>query len=424
MKDKTIYIGIVGAGVVGMATINLLQKNKDIISCRAGVNIIIKKIVVRDISKIDSLLRPLCSSNVDDILNDNSISIVVELIGDIDAAYSIAKKVLEKNKAFVTANKAMLACYRHGLQNMSLDTPICFEGSVAGGIPIIKIIRDGLSANNIINIKGILNGTCNYILTKMNSDGCSFDECLKEAKHLGYAERDPSLDISGLDTAHKLIILSSIAFDIDVSLNSILIEGISSIQKEDMVFANEFGYSIKLLAIAKRVEDKVELRVHPTLINKNTILSQVSGVMNAISITGDVLGESVYYGAGAGGGATASSIVSDIIDIARNNLSPMLGYKKPLSNNLELQSIENIISKYYIRLKVINKVGVIAKIASVLEKNNISIEIFLQKESNINTSTLLLSTYESIESNIKKALFDLSNLEVVCEYPHMIRIED
>lgn len=420
MKDKTIYIGVIGAGVVGKATINLLEKNRDIISSRAGANIIIKKIVVRDIAKVNPSFRGLCSLNVDDILDDESISIVVELIGDIKAAYEIAKKALQKKKAFVTANKAMLSRYKHNLQNIALNTPLCFEGSVAGGIPIIKIIKDGLSANHIVSIKGILNGTCNYILTKMDSNECSFEECLKEAKFLGYAERDPLLDISGLDSAHKLIILSSIAYGIDVSLDDILIEGISSIDRSDIVFANEFGYSIKLLALAKKVEDKVELRVHPTLISKNTMLSKVSGVMNAISIIGDSLGESIYYGAGAGGSATASSVVSDIIDIIRNNPSPM----HTIKSNLELQTIGNIISRYYLRLNVINTIGTIAKITSVLEKNNISIEVFLQKEANIKSSILLLSTYDSLESNMQNALRDLSNLEVVCAPPHMIRIED
>lgn len=422
---KSINIGIIGIGNVGSATILLLDKNKDIISARAGVEIIVKKGVVRNINKVDKNIRIPLSDNIDDILDDDSIDIVVELMGGVDAAFEVAKKTLNKKKAFVTANKAMLAYHRYDLQKIAGNIPIGFEASVAGGIPIIKALRDGLSANHIMSIRGILNGTCNYILTKMTNENLSFDECLKEAKNLGYAESDPTLDINGMDSAHKLLILASIAYGVNVMPEDILVEGIEGINQDDIFFANEFGYAIKLLTIAKKIDSDVELRVHPVMIDKNEMISKVSGVMNGISVIGDNVGETMYYGAGAGGDATASSVVSDLIEIARDYSSPMLGFKQALESGLKIKHISSIESKYYLRIHVLDKAGVLSKITSILGDNGISIKMLLQKNSNYEgVATLLLSTHKSNELSIQKAISHLCKLDVIYDKPYMIRIEE
>lgn len=421
---RSINIGIIGLGVVGSATIALLKANKDVIAARAGVDINIKKGIVRDLSKAKALDIPL-STNIDDILEDKEIDVIIELMGGIDEAYEVAKRALQNKKAFITANKAMLAYHRYDLLNLAKDTPICFEASVAGGIPIIKALRDGLSANHILNIRGILNGTCNYILSKMASEHITFEQCLKEAQELGYAESEPSLDIDGFDAAHKLLILSSIAYGINAMPEDILIEGIRGISQDDIFFADEFGYVIKLLSIAKKIGNSVEIRIHPVMINKNEMIAKVSGVMNGISVIGDRVGETMYYGAGAGGDATASAVVSDLIEIARSKSSPMLGFKKPLESGLVLKDINSIESKYYIRLKVLDKAGTLAKITSILGEHNISINMLIQRESSLKDyATLLLSTHKSNELDMKKALESLYKLEVVCDEPYMIRIEE
>lgn len=418
---KTINIGIIGLGTVGSAVVELLLANKDVISARAGAKIVIKKGVAKDIGKLKSQI-PL-SQNIDDILEDDEISIVIELMGGVEQAYQVAKKALQKGKAFITANKAMLAYHRYDLIND--DAIIGFEASVAGGIPIIKALRDGLSANHIQNIRGILNGTCNYILTKMTDFGISFESALKEAQDLGYAEANPSLDIDGYDAAHKLVILSSIAFGIDTKPENILIEGISGISQDDIFFAKEFGYTIKLLAIAKRVGDEVEIRVHLAMIDNDEMISKVNGVMNGISVIGDRVGETMYYGAGAGGNATASAVVGDLIEIVRGKSAPMLGFKAPLERGLTLKNIDSIESRYYLRLKVADKAGTLAKITAILGAHNISIKMLIQRESlDKKEAILLLSTHKSNESDMKKAIDSLCGLEVVSEKPFMIRIEE
>lgn len=421
---KNINIGIIGVGTVGSAVALLLEENKDIISARAGANLIVKKGVVRDTSKTDKNIKIPLSNDIDDILEDDSIDVVVELMGGVDIAFEVAKKALNKKKAFITANKAMLAYHRYDLQEIAGDTPICFEASVAGGIPIIKALRDGLSANHITSIRGILNGTCNYILTKMTNQNINFNECLKEAQKLGYAESNPELDINGMDSAHKLLILASIAYGVNAMPQDILVEGISGINQDDIFFANEFGYKIKLLAIAKKIDDEVELRVHPVMISEDEMISKVSGVMNGISVIGDKVGETMYYGAGAGGNATASSVVSDLIEIARDSSSPMLGFKQPLESGLKIKPISKIESRYYIRINVLDKAGVLSKITSILGDNGISIKILLQKNSDNNIATLLLSTHKSNELSIQKAISSLCKLDIIHNKPYMIRIEE
>ncbi len=418
-------VGIIGLGTVGSSVVRILQENEEIISARAGVKIIPAIGVVRNLEKHQDLGIVL-SDNIDDILEDESIDMVVELIGGVETAYKIVKKALQKGKSVVTANKALLAYHRYELQQLANGKGFGFEASVAGGIPIIKALREGLSANRILSIKGILNGTCNYMLTKMIEEGVSFEEVLKEAQELGYAEADPTFDIGGFDASHKLLILASIAYGIDAKPEDILIEGIEGITKEDIFFAKEFGYSIKLLAIAKKSEGKVELRVHPALIKKEQMISKVDGVMNGVSVVGDFVGETLYYGAGAGGDATASAVVSDIISIARGDASPMLGFKKLVSfDNLVLIDKDDIISEYYVRMSVVDEIGVLSKISSIFSKYDISIDSFLQKSSkNKERTTLLFSTHKCKELKIQKALRSIETLDFVKEKPSMIRIED
>ncbi len=421
-----IKVGIIGVGTVGSSVVKILQKNKDIITARAGKEIMPVLGVVQNLDKDRGLNIPL-SSNVDDILNDNTIDIVVELMGGVDDAFRVVKKALLKGKAVVTANKAMLAYHRYELQKSANKHAIGFEASVAGGIPIIKALREGLSANHIESIKGIMNGTCNYMLTKMMSDGVEFDAILDEAQKLGYAEADPSFDIGGFDAAHKLLILASIAYGIDAKPEDILIEGIEKINSEDVFFANEFGYNIKLLTIAKKSGDSVELRVHPALINKKEMLAKVDGVMNGVSVVGDCVGETMYYGPGAGGDATASSVVADLIDIVRNgNNSPMLGFKKILENDvLKLKNRDEIFTKYYIRLEVEDRIGVLSKISNILGDENISINSFLQKQSiDKKFATLLFSTHQCFEKDIQNAIAKIKECDFIKQNPAMIRIEE
>lgn len=422
MKD--INIGIIGVGVVGSSVVKILEENKEIISARAGVNLVVKKGVVKNLNKTRNINIPLYE-NPDEILNDEEIDIVIELMGGVQEAYEIAKKALQNKKALITANKAMLAYHRYDLQQIANDIPIGFEASVCGGIPIIKALKDGLGANHILALKGILNGTSNYILTQMIQENQDFNTALKQAQKLGYAEADPSLDLNGGDAGHKLLILASLAYGIDAKPKDIIIEGIESISPDDIDFANEFGYSIKLLGIAKKEGNEIELRVHPAMINKNKMISKVEGVMNGISVIGDRVGETLYYGAGAGGDATASAVISDLIEIARGKSSLMLGFENSPHIPFTLKKKDNIKSHYYVRLLTIDKPGVLAQIASILSKNNISISAFLQKESKQqNSAKILFSTHITTEYDIKNTLDELKKLDSILQDPYMIRIED
>ncbi|MCK9336615.1 MAG: homoserine dehydrogenase [Arcobacteraceae bacterium] len=417
-------IAIIGVGTVGSSVINILRDNKDIIKARAGVEIVPVKGVVNNLSKLRDVNIPL-TDDVNEVLNDDSIDLIVELMGGVEKPYEIVKSALSKGKAVVTANKALLAYHRYELEAFASDVPFEFEASVAGGIPIINALREGLSANHILSIKGIINGTCNFILTKMINEGASFDDVLKEAQELGYAESNPTFDIGGFDAAHKLLILASIAYGIDAKPEDILIEGIQNITTCDIDFAKEFNYSIKLLAIAKKRGKLVELRVHPVLIPNTQMIAKVDGVMNGISVVGDKVGETMYYGAGAGGDATASAVIANIVDIARRGKgSPMLGFNKPLESGLTLASKGDIETNYYIRLKVEDKTGVLASVASILSQFGISIEKILQKPLTNGFSNLLLATHRAKEENIIQALEKIESLDFIKEKPAMIRIED
>ena len=417
-------IGIIGVGTVGQSVCKILNDNKDIITARAGVELNVISGVVNNLSKRRDVSIKL-SDNVDDILDDKSIDIVVELMGGVEKPYEVVKKALKNGKAVVTANKALLAYHRYELQEIAGDNAFEFEAAVAGGIPIINALRDGLSANHIESITAILNGTCNYMLTEMINNNVKYDVILKESQDLGYAESDPTFDVGGFDAGHKLLILASIAYGIDAKPEDILIEGIENITKDDIAFAKEFDYSLKLLAIAKKNNDEVELRVHPTLIPNSRMISKVDGVMNGISVIGDKVGETMYYGAGAGGDATASAVIANIIDIARSGKStPMLGFKKPLESGLKLANSDNIRTKYYLRMEVEDKSGVLAKVTAVLGNKNISIKTILQKDAVNNKANLLFSTHTCKEIEVREALQELTDSKIVTMMPSMIRIEE
>ena len=426
-----LVLGMVGFGVVGSSVLKAILANGEIINARAGKQIVLKSIVVRDKAKAAKKLADMnanvaLSTNVDEILQDSEIDVVIELMGGVEFAYTIAQRALKAKKAFITANKAMLAYHRSDIAPLASGLPVGFEASVCGGIPIIRVLKDGLSANHILAIRGILNGTSNYILTQMQQFGKDFATALKEAQNLGYAEADPSLDINGGDAGHKLLILASLAYGIHAMPEDILIEGIADITPDDMEFANEFGYVIKLLGIAKKQDDEVELRVHPSMIKKESMISKVDGVMNGISVIGDYVGESMYYGAGAGGEATASSVISDIIAIARGESAAMLGFSRPLEEGkLKLKDKGEIYSRYYIRLYVRDKPGVLGQVSQILGRHNISIGAFLQKETDKkNIATMLFSTHHCFEREINHALCELENIESITQKPFKMRLED
>lgn len=426
-----LVLGMVGFGVVGSSVLKALLANGEIINARAGKQIVLKRIVVCDKIKAEKKLADMnanvaLSTEIDDILQDSEIDVVIELMGGVEFAYEIAQKALKAKKAFITANKAMLAYHRSDIAPLASGLPVGFEASVCGGIPIIRVLKDGLSANHILAIRGILNGTSNYILTQMQQFHKDFSTALQEAQNLGYAEADPSLDINGGDAGHKLLILASLAYGIHAMPEDILIEGITEITPDDMEFANEFGYVIKLLGIAKKQDDEVELRVHPSMIKKESMISKVDGVMNGISVIGDYVGESMYYGAGAGGEATASSVISDIIAIARGESAAMLGFSRPLENGkLRLKSKGEIYSRYYIRLYVWDKPGVLGQVSQILGRHNISIGAFLQKETDKkNIATMLFSTHHCYEREINHALCELEQIDCITQKPFKMRLED
>ena len=418
-------IAILGVGTVGEAVSKILLQNKKLITARCGEEIVPLIGVVRNLSKKRDVEIPL-TNDIDGVIKRDDIDVFVELMGGVEEPFRVVSQILERKKAVVTANKALLAYHRYALQNLAQNTPFGFEASVAGGIPIIRALREGLSANHILSINGILNGTSNYILTSMMSKGSNFADALKKAQELGYAEADPTFDVGGFDAAHKLLILASIAYGVHGNPEDILIEGIEGITPEDIFFANDFEYVIKLLAIAKKTGDKVELRVHPALVPKDKMIAKTDGVTNAVSVVGDAVGETMFYGPGAGGPATASSVISDLIDIARDGKSPMLGYKAPFElNALELLDPSEIRTKYYFRLRVEDKVGVLAKITNLMSENNLSIDSLLQKPKDESPyATLFFTTHTSVEKDVRRTMEILQEQEFVKEKPFMMRIEE
>lgn len=424
-------IAILGLGTVGKGVLDVLVNNQKIITARAGEQIIPVAALVRDLAKAKEAIKAYdlanfkLSTNSDEILMRDDIDVFVELIGGVDLPRELISTLLKRKKPVVTANKALLAYHRSELEMLAKDTPFGFEASVAGGIPIIKALREGLSANHIEQITGILNGTSNYILTNMMKDGLAFKDALLSAQKLGYAEADPSFDIGGFDAAHKLLILASIAYKLNAKPDDILIEGIENISSDDIYFAQEFGYAIKLLAIAKKSAQSLELRVHPALLEHSKMIAKVDGVMNAVSVWGDCVGESMYYGAGAGAKPTASAVISDLIDIARKIKSPMLGYKDTsLQSGLSLVKSDDLMSKFYLRLRVHDELGVIAKITNIMSQNELSIDSFLQKPNSSKAdTTVYFTTHTCKQANVLKSLELIGRENFVVSKPFMIRIE-
>lgn len=432
---KKIQIGIVGFGVVGTGVMKILRNNSKTIRERLGASIIVKKIADLDIKSDRGIKvnKKLLTTRVGEILNDPSIDIVVELIGGFEPAKTIILDAIKKGKQVVTANKALLA--GQGVELLEAahkrKVDIGFEGSVAGGIPVIKIIKEGLSANNIRFILGILNGTANYILSKMTNEGGRFRDILREAKRQGFAESNPTLDVEGVDTAHKLAILISMAYGIKINFKEIYTEGISHIEPLDIEFARELGYRIKLLAISRQINSQIEARVHPTLIPVNHLLSKVDGAYNAIFIDGDAIGPSMYYGKGAGMMPAASAVVSDIIDISRNIVQgisqrvPPFSYQREYLKKVRIKNIKEVVTRYYLRFSVVDRPGVLSKISGILGKHNISIHSVIQRGRRIKgTVSIFLLTHEAREADARKALNEIDHLTLTKDKTMLIRIED
>lgn len=429
-----INIGLIGFGTVGTGTIKILRSNITRIEERIGDKINIKKICDKDITSPRGVeIDPKqLTTNINDVLNDREIDIVVELIGGDEIAKKVIFEAIKKGKHVVTANKSVLAKNWDKIFTLARKNKVLvyFEASVGGGIPVLQALNEGLAANRIESILGILNGTTNYILTKMTKENKSFNQALKEAQREGFAESDPRLDIEGIDTRQKLSILSSLAFNTWLKPEDIYCEGITQIDQEDIKYAKEeFGYVLKLLAINKISKGKVDVRVHPTFIPESHLLTSVDNEFNAIYITGDAVGETMYYGRGAGQMSAASAVVSDIIYLARhvsNGTAGKLPYVHYEKNRvLNINNINNIETKYYLRFTTVDKPGVLAKIAGVLGKNRVSIASCYQKETAISKEVpIIMVTHKAREGNVRKALREIDKLNIVKAKTKLIRIEE
>ena len=423
MDYRQVNIGIIGLGTVGTGVARILLEQKELLKTRTSLDLNLKTIVELDWSKDRDLdlSQVKCITDADTLLEDPEINIVVETIGGYEPAFSFISKALRNRKHVVTANKALIATkgmelYKIAREN---DVDLLFEASVGGGIPIIKGLREGLVANRFKSIYGILNGTTNYILTKMHQNSLEFADALKGAQEKGFAEADPTLDISGGDAAHKLAILSTIASNSFIPFDKIYVEGITGITKLDINFAQSFGMTIKLLAIYKRSEDGVDLRVHPTLINDSHLLAAVSNELNAIFVKGDFVGNTMFYGPGAGERPTASAIVSDIVDLSKDfmvqNGKKYSNRAISLTQNVQLIPIEDIKSRFYLRFMTMDKPGVLSKISGVLAENNISISSMVQLESHEkdNYVPIVLLTHEALEKSVEQALQKIVKFDFV-----------
>jgi homoserine dehydrogenase len=426
-----INVGIIGFGTVGSGTVRILLENREILKERLGFEINLKRIADLDIERDRGLSLPsgILSTDVDALLNDPHIDIVVELIGGIRPAKDFILKAISNRKHVVTANKALLATAGNEIFTAALQTgvEIGFEPSVAGGIPIIKVIREGLVANRIKAVYGIINGTSNYILTKMTEENVEFSEALKEAQDLGYAEADPTLDIEGIDSAHKLAILASLSYGIPISYEDIYREGISQISLQDIGFASDLGYKVKLLAIAKESDSEIELRVHPTMLPKEYLISKVDGSFNAIYIDGDATGSTLYYGRGAGDMPTGSAVVSDIVDIARNIRKNAIGRVPVITRtlrNVRIKKMDEVISMYYFRFSALDRPGVLSKISGILGNYNISIASVIQKGRRVGEAVpLVVLTHEAKEKDVSQAIREIDQLPVVMDKTVFMRVE-
>jgi len=432
---KAVNVGLLGLGTVGGGTLAVLHRNADEISRRAGREIRVAAAAVRDPAKhrpVDTGGLRLTTDPLD-IVDDPGVDIVVELIGGDGVAKQSVLRAIDNGKHVVTANKALIALHGNAIfeKAQRRGVMVAFEAAVAGGIPIIKLIREGLAANRIESLAGIINGTCNYILTRMDEAAEGFDSVLREAQDLGYAEADPAFDIDGTDAAHKLTILASIAFGIPLQFERVHVQGITQVAAEDITYARELGYRIKHLGLARRTAHGIELRVHPTLIPERQLIANVGGVMNAILVRADALGPALYYGAGAGAEPTASSVVADLVDVVRaittdpQNRVPHLAFQPGSLAALPLLSIEQVESAYYLRLTVVNRPGVLAAITRIFGDSGISIDTILQKgrgRPNENVTVIML-TQETRERNMNAATAALGKLDTVTGEIARIRLE-
>ncbi len=429
---KNVNLGLIGCGTIGRGVIDAINKNGKIIADRTGVNLVLKGVCDKDEKLLKKIKKvPVKTLRALDLINDDEIDIIIELIGGINPARDIVLGAIKKKKHIVTANKALLSeswkeIFAAAGKNRVF---VKFEASVGGALPIIRAMKESFVANNIEVVYGILNGTTNFILTEMKAKGCSFAEALKTAQKMGFAEADPELDISGKDSAHKLSILSLLGYGVDISWQDIYTEGIENISSQDIDFASKLGYSIKLLAIAKNTEEGLELRVHPTLIHSSHLLADVRGADNAIYVKGDLIGESLIYGKGAGQKPTSSSVMGDIVDIAKH--VAFYGSENPMPYNLDyskdnprLSKMDNLTMSFYLRFSVIDKPGVLAGISSVLAENDISIASVAQEERAEGQAVpVIILTHKAEEGNMRKAIGHIDTQDYVTDNTVVIRME-
>lgn len=427
---KNIKIALLGLGNVGTGVWKIFNTNKEEIVKRSGYNIEISKILVKNIEKereVD-VKKEMLTTDFNDILRDEDIKIVVEVMGGMENAKEYILSAMKRKKHIVTANKMLLALEGDILYKTADEEGVGlnYEASVAGGIPIIGGINDGLTANKIESLYGIINGTTNYILSKMQFEGKSFEEALNEATEKGYAEADPTSDIEGYDAQYKLAILAALSFGTKINVENVYREGISNIGKDDIECADQFGYVIKLLGIIKEVNDELELRVHPTMISKRHPLANVNDSFNAIFVKGNAVGDLMFYGKGAGDLPTGSAVVGDIISIVRNNII-FDGEGHVTKNNLwvrKIREFKDIESKYYITISVEDRIGVLGAVTTVFGKCNVSVKFIAQREVKDNFIKLVLTTHDTKEKNINNAIKELKELERICTIHNVIRIEE
>ncbi len=432
---ESIKVGLLGLGVVGGGTWKVLARNAREIARRAGRHIEVSRVAVRDVAKARKLLGPDVAVGADpfEVVRDPSINIVVELIGGDMLARELVLEAIAQGKHVVTANKALLA--KHGNEIFAAASArgvmVAFEAAVAGGIPIIKAIREGLTANRIEWVAGIINGTTNFILSEMRSRGLPFATVLAEAQRLGYAEADPTFDIEGIDAAHKLTLMASIAFGIPVQFDRAYIEGITQLAAEDIKLAERLGYRIKLLGITKRRPEGIELRVHPALVPTRSLLANVEGAMNAVLVRGDAVGQTLYYGKGAGEEPTASSVVADLVDVTRlltadpESRVPHLAFQPDAMDDTPILPIDDVVTSYYLRFSVADQPGVLADVTRALANGGISIGSMIQQPTDsADTAELIFLTHEAVERNVNEAIAKIEALPFVHSRVTRIRMEN
>jgi homoserine dehydrogenase len=429
-----IKVGLVGLGVVGGGTWTVLARNAEEIARRAGRRIEVSRIAVRDVAKARSKVGDVVpvSTDVFGLVRDPEIDIVVELIGGDTLARELVLEAIAHGKHVVTANKALLA--KHGNEIFAAASErgvmVAFEAAVAGGIPIIKAIREGLTANRIEWLAGIINGTTNFILSEMRSRGLPFNQVLAEAQRLGYAEADPTFDVEGVDAAHKLTLLASLAFGVPVQFDKAHIEGISHLAQEDIAHAERLGYRIKLLGITRRRADGIELRVHPALVPADSLIANVEGAMNAVLVRGDAVGSTLYYGKGAGEEPTASAVVADLVDITRLHTAdpghrvPHLAFQPDALSDIAILPMDKVQTSYYLRLRVDDVPGVLADIARVLADRGISIGSMIQQPSHLGGADIIFLTHEAIEGEVNEAIATIEALSFVRSKVTRLRMEN